>query len=646
MTIKEGTGMRPTNTAPTSLSKDTKATTTATSPTSAARPFPVSNTNLSAPATSSDQVKAALDTLGIKLIKSEAERDVLKKLVEETRQMQQRLERELQENRKELAETRRKMDEQHNESEQSKNRQERLEEKLREAQASTLKLTRKLEADEQKRTRMQRRMERLEAVAAEAQTALQAKAMVLLTDQTMAEKTGMPMLSATGEVQALPAPTRSSYLTPAAADLQSIVLDEPSNTSWWSTPMKLNTSVAMLALVAALGFGWLASTSFQNGNQNAVAVMADGSLARIDLKNGTLQPLQLSLKKLDENAVAAAAEAEADKPKVTAAGDPLPQTKPAATAEAQPDQAELIPPVAAPPRDASLTDSLKELQDKAYAGVAEAQHDLAALYTAGSGVKQDYKRAAYWFHQAADAGVANAAYNLGVLHHQGLGVEKNIQIALDWYRLAAVKGHPEAQYNLGIAYIEGIGTKYNPQLAAGFFQKAALAGITEAAYNLGLILENGLLSEPKPQQAMMWYRVGSEGGSIEARNALDQLAKRMNVPSEKAGFLPDGTSLTKLVTKPDNVEPAGVPATAINETLDKLMPELAELIPGDDQLLVAQIQEQLTRREMYDGPEDGAMSQKTVDSIKKYEKKSDIGEDGKPTTDLLTRMLKESTANE
>lgn len=631
--------MRPSHSMPNTLSKDTKtANGTPATPPQAARPFPVSNTNLSAPHTNSDQVKAALDTLGIKLIRSEAERDVLKKLVEETRQTQQRLERELQENRKELAETRRRMDEQKTESEQAKNRQERLDEKLREAQANTLKLTRKLEADEQKRARMQRRMERLETIAAEAQSALQAKAMVLLTDQTMAEKTGMPMIGTNPEdtLKAIAAPQRSGYLG-SSLDTQVITLDDDArtNTSLWTKPLKISTSMATMLLVAALGIGWLASANWLGNQQNAVAFMADGSLARIDLKNGTLQPLQLSLKKLDEKNLAIS-EQEAETPKTSASGDPLPQSKPETLATPQ-----ITEPQSPPARDPALTDSLKDLQEKAYNGIAEAQHDLAALYTAGSGVKQDYKRAAYWFLQAANAGVANAAYNLGVLHHQGLGVNKNILTALDWYRLAAVKGHPEAQYNLGIAYIEGIGTKYNPQLAAGFFQKAALSGITEAAYNLGLILENGLLAEPKPEQAMIWYRVGSDGGSMEAKNALDQLARRLGKTPDKAGLLPDGTSLSKLVTKPENVEPTATPATI---SLEKIMPELAQMIPNEDQLLVAQLQDQLARRNLYDGPEDGATSQKTLDAIKKYQKRSNIEIDGKPTTELLIRMLKETTA--
>lgn len=624
--------MRPSTSAATPAAKTESRMTQPTPPSTTTRPFPVSNVNMAGSngaATQGDQIRAALDTLGIKLIKSEAERDVLKKLVEETRNQQARLERELLENRKELSDTRRKMDEQRQESELSKSRHERLEEKLRDTQAGTLKITRKLEADEQKRNRMQRRMERLETVAEEATQALQSRAMVLLTDQTLAQKSGMPMMAAGGP--ALPMPVKSAY-----GDVLAIDNETPQITAWWQQPLKLNTTAAAMALIVALGIGFLASTSINNG-QNAVAVLQDGSLARIDLRNGTLQPLQLSLKKLDTTP------APVETPKVSAEGQPLPQTKPVAI-EAAPAVPAAAIPASAPAKDAALTGAMKDLQDKAYAGIAEAQHDLAALYTAGSGVKQDYKRASYWFHQAASAGVANAAYNLGVLHHQGLGVDKDITAALDWYRQAALEGHPEAQYNLGIAYIEGIGTKYNPQLAAGFFQKAALSGITEAAYNLGLILENGLLAEPKPNQAMMWYRLGSEGGSTEAKNALDQLATRLGLDPAKAGFLPDGSSLSKLVKKPDSAN--AVATTDTVGALAKAMPELADMIPDTAQLTTAQIQEQLTRRSLYDGPEDGAMSQKTVDAIKSYQKVSGLKVEGKADTATLMRMLRESTAQD
>ncbi len=618
--------MRPNNSAAsntTASAKTDTARSTASTPTANTRPFPVSNVNAGG---ASDQIKAALDTLGIKLIKSEAERDVLKKLVEETRASQARLERELQENKKALADAKRAMDEQKQESEQSKNRQERLEEKLRDAQAQNLKINRKLETDDQKRARIQRRMERLEMIASEAQTALQSRAMVLLTDQSLAAKSGLPTMDAAGP--ALPAPVRANNSFIGTQGVVSMdVTEEPA--PWWNRSLKLSSSVATAAIVLALGLGWIISSA-TNSQQSAVAFMADGSIAKIDLQNGTLQPLQLKLKTLDTP------EAAVETPKTTEDGDPLPQTKPDVTGA--------NPPVAAPARDANLTGTMKALEDKAYAGNPEAQHDLAALYTAGTGVKTDYKRASYWFEQAANAGVANAAYNLGVLHHQGLGVDKNIARALDWYRIAALEGHPEAQYNLGIAYIEGIGTKYNPQLAAGFFQKAALAGITEAAYNLGLILENGLLAEPKPNQAMMWYRVGAEGGSTEAKNALEQLSTRLGLSADKAGFLPDGTSLSKLVVKPDRSDPgAADDKSNATEQLAKALPDLAEMIPNMDQLITAQMQEQLSRRNLYDGPEDGALSTKTIDAIRTYQKQEDLKADGKTSETLLLRMLRQST---
>lgn len=178
--------------------------------------------------------------------------------------------------------------------------------------------------------------------------------------------------------------------------------------------------------------------------------------------------------------------------------------------------------------DAGLPALVKEIEIKAFAGVSEAQHDLAAIYTAGhGGVTVDYARAAFWFKEAATSGVANAQYNLGVLYQQGLGVTKDIPKAVQWYRAAAKKNHPEAQYNLGIASIEGIGTPYDPKQAAFFFENAANAGIMEAGYNLGLIHENGLLGDPTPKEAIYWYNKAAEEGSPEAKAALNQLSKAM-----------------------------------------------------------------------------------------------------------------------
>lgn len=181
--------------------------------------------------------------------------------------------------------------------------------------------------------------------------------------------------------------------------------------------------------------------------------------------------------------------------------------------------------------DTSLPPKLQPLQTQAFAGVPEAQHDLAAIYTAGrGGVTQNFEKAAQWFREAADNGVANAAYNLGVLYHQGLGVDKDLDRALYWYRNAAKQNHPEAEYNLGIAHIEGIGTVYDAPLAAAYFEAAANQGVVEAAYNLGLIYENGLIGgAPKAEEALMWYKIAADGGSNDAKAALTQLSGAMKI---------------------------------------------------------------------------------------------------------------------
>ena len=49
---------------------------------------------------------------------------------------------------------------------------------------------------------------------------------------------------------------------------------------------------------------------------------------------------------------------------------------------------------------ATLPDVVKNIETQAFAGNAEAQHDLAAIYTAGhGGVNQNFERAAFWFRE-------------------------------------------------------------------------------------------------------------------------------------------------------------------------------------------------------------------------------------------------------
>ncbi len=316
--------------------------------------------------------------------------------------------------------------------------------------------------------------------------------------------------------------------------------------------------------------------------------------------------------------------------------------------------------------DAKLPDAIKAIEKKAFEGIPEAQHDLAAIYTAGhGGVAVDYKRAALWFTEAAGNGIANARYNLGVLYHQGLGVERDIGKAIGWYRAAAALGHPEADYNLGIAEIEGIGTEYNPRRAAKSFERAARGGVMEAAYNLGLIHENGLLGDPDMNEAVFWYSTAADY-SPEARVALNHVTKALSLKKTDidrivreygAVYNLSGTGPAKKAAAPTPVETTSVASLTAQ---DQLPPEasgdpasLARVIPPlssadsrnllnsvrNDQAMIAQIQEQLIRFGLYPGPADGLGGPQTEDAIRSYQSRNKLAVTGKPSEELLVRMM-------
>jgi len=295
--------------------------------------------------------------------------------------------------------------------------------------------------------------------------------------------------------------------------------------------------------------------------------------------------------------------------------------------------------------DPNLPEVVKKIEQEAFAGVAEAQHDLAAIYTAGhGGTRQDYQRAAQWFQEAAEGGVANARYNLGVLYHQGMGVERDIKKAITWYESAAQLGHPEAQYNLGIAYIEGIGVAYAPRRAAHYFESAADSGITEAAYNLGLIYENGLLGKAEPDTALMWYKTASDQDSPEAKAALEQLAKSLDIK------ISDVNRIVENMVAADAKDSAPVQSAAAKTVVRKESPSapaaqslrtgrvasVPKVVSQKEQarVLTVQIQKYLMQLGLYPGPSDGLGGPLTVDAIRSYQIFHEIEASGRASEKL------------
>ena len=278
--------------------------------------------------------------------------------------------------------------------------------------------------------------------------------------------------------------------------------------------------------------------------------------------------------------------------------------------------------------DAALPKKLALLQKRAYRGIPEAQHDLATIYAAGTLVPQDYHRAAFWFTRAADSGVANANYNLGVIYHQGLGVPVDMAKALDWYAKAAELGHPEAMYNLGISYIEGIGTKTDIEKGVAYFKRAAKAGVVQAAYNLGVLYESNFIGPIDTKKASEWYKVAAKAGHKGASDALARLqAGNTNVATDSGD---------QALSLADKIEPA---AGGDEESGEGDSSPVAENAHKEPHTLLADIQRILIKQGLLPGHADGVLSQQTEDAIRASQKKFNLTEDGQPSRELLEKLL-------
>jgi localization factor PodJL len=589
-------------------------------------------------------------------------------------------------------------------------KQQDLGEKVELATAEQARLMRKLDKAVEDRARFVRKIERIEEAVIQTREHLNAKAMVLLTDQG---KGGMGLgLDDADELQAqlsaLQAQTGNLGAQPQTANLYAAELP------WWRKPYRMQAAGLGVVVVVALLGGWAiselqkpslpdfnvitaektsaeatpeaeqtqaprdakpldmaamdwsvdteaAQTETQTPEQGTEAApKTSEELAPAPLTHDDIGALDLSKPEdverlLDADSQTAgqalnAIEPSTPSPVDTKAADDVKQAQvEIAKEKIKIDPANLKSPEGLIKADSSLPEVVKQIESKGFEGVPEAQHDLAAIYTAGhGGVKQDYKRAAFWFEQAADRGIANAAYNLGVLHHQGLGTIADLEKALTWYRKAAAMGHPEAQYNLGIAYIEGIGVGYDPVKATAYFKNAADQDIMEAAYNLGLIYENGLLGNAKPDEALVWYKTAADQGSPEARQALEQLAKSLNIKLEDVNRLAESMKVIKKSDASPLDAPTRVASKAPASRSQPQAPQeevVAAVVPSK-QAITAQVQEYLIRLGLYPGPSDGVMGPLTGDSIRSYQKMHGLNPDGLATQGLLSHMLASASTSD
>lgn len=513
--------------------------------------------------------------------------------------------------------------------------------------AEAARITKRIDKIDQDKTRMLRKMERMEQIAIETREALQAKALVLLTDQNIAARSALPQQPAleSGEKTAasLAALSSSPYNDRIAQE------DLPPPLPWYRRSAGAQAAIAILCLAMGVIIGamifWLSRnpdvfvdirptierTSAVRGDEatsvpvQTSAANDDAALPEAGSDITVADNVSYNVFE-DRNDQVLAAAFEQDQEGLAAA---LNEIAPTAFTEGE-DEATPAEegaysvdgndtPVSENEmaRDPALSDEVRAVEDMAYQGSGEAQHDLGALYVAGQGgVTVDYTRAAFWFGKAAANNIANAQYNLGVLYHQGLGTDADVNRAIELYQDAAKHGHPEAQYNLGIAHVEGIGVDYDPNLAASYFESASTGGIPEAAYNLGLIYENGLLGTPDRETALEWYMKAAQAGNPEAKIAVEQLGADISQMEPAAG---------DILNQP--IEPIDLTLT-----------------PSVDRKVITALQENLSDVGLYAGPVDGQYRDALSDAIRAYERLEGLDVTGMPSSQLLVRMENNSSA--
>lgn len=99
-------------------------------------------------------------------------------------------------------------------------------------------------------------------------------------------------------------------------------------------------------------------------------------------------------------------------------------------------------------------------------GDAEAELNLARMYSTGHGVPRDDVEAAKWLRRAADQGCVVAQTVLAAMYIAGRGVVKSDTEAVAWERKAADQGYAAAQSMPGSAYEEGKGAPQSDAEAA------------------------------------------------------------------------------------------------------------------------------------------------------------------------------------
>jgi len=268
----------------------------------------------------------------------------------------------------------------------------------------------------------------------------------------------------------------------------------------------------------------------------------------------------------------------------------------------------------APPPESVGPDALREA---AASGDVRAQFEVAAIFTEGRAVPQDYAAAAMWYERAAAAGFAPAQYRLGSLYESGDGVEKNLETAKLWYERAAEAGNRMSMHNLAALYAGGQLGKQQFDAAAKWFEEAARRGLTDSQFNLGMLYARGLGVPQSLEDSYKWFGIAALSGDKDAAKARDDIARSL-----------DAEAMTRLADIVNNFKPEPIDLAVNFAPIGTWSKDFDPGEPITTHDIVASVQKALGRLGYDIGTPDGIAGTKTTAAIKAFEKATGMSQVG------------------
>ena len=119
--------------------------------------------------------------------------------------------------------------------------------------------------------------------------------------------------------------------------------------------------------------------------------------------------------------------------------------------------------------------------------------------------------------QAATEGDPFAQFEMGLAFEWGSGVEQDFRRAAEFYAKAAEQGHKAAEHNFLLQHVSGQAKRHHPAAVFSKFENRAEAGDRDAQNNLGLCFQFGYGTKQDYVQAMVWFRRAADGGLATAQ---------------------------------------------------------------------------------------------------------------------------------